>query len=125
MSHMDYTLDRNSDNCEDADCNQPPLDMMVKKAINRLKKNDKGFFLMVEGGRIDQAHHKNWAKKAFEETLELEKAVQIAIEMTDEKDTLMMVTADHSHSITMNGYPKRGENILGMYVLLGPRVTHA
>ena len=118
MSHMDYTLDRNSNNCKDADCDQPPLDLMVKKAINRLKKNDKGFFLMVEGGRIDQAHHKNWAKKAFEETLELEKAVQIALEMTDEKDTLMMVTADHSHSITMNGYPKRGENILGMYVLL-------
>ena len=118
MSHMDYTLDRNSNNCKDTDCDQPPLDLMVKKAINRLKKNDKGFFLMVEGGRIDQAHHKNWAKKAFEETLELEKAVQIALEMTDEKDTLMMVTADHSHSITMNGYPKRGENILGMYVLL-------
>jgi len=113
MSHMDYTLDRNSNNCEDADCDQPPLDLMVKKAIKRLQKNDKGFFLMVEGGRIDQAHHKNWAKKAFEETLELEKAVKVALEMTNEKDTLMMVTADHSHSITMNGYPKRGENILG------------
>ena len=117
MSHMDYTLDRlNPNECTNP-CDQPPLDLMVKKAIKRLQKNEKGFFLMVEGGRIDQAHHKNWAKKAFEETLELEKAVKIALEMTDEKDTLMMVTADHSHSITMNGYPKRGENILGTYVL--------
>ena len=116
MSHMDFNLDRVNPNECTAPCDQPPLDEMVKKAINRLKKNDKGFFLMVEGGRIDQAHHKNWAKKAFEETLELEKAVKIALEMTDESDTLMMVTADHSHSITMNGYPKRGENILGLYV---------
>ena len=66
-----------------------------------------------EGGMIDKAHHKNWAKKAFEETLELEKAVKVALELTNEDETLMIVTADHSHSITMNGYPKRGNDILG------------
>ncbi len=68
---------------------------------------------MVEGGMIDKAHHKNWAKKAFEETLELEKAVKVALELTNEDETLMVVTADHSHSVTMNGYPKRGNDILG------------
>ena len=112
MSHMDYVLDRDSESCTKP-CDQPPLDLMVKKAINRLKKNENGFFLMVESGMIDQAHHKNWAKKAFEETLALDKAVKVATDMTDETDTLIMLTADHSHSITFNGYPKRGSNILG------------
>ena len=51
MSHMDYVLDRDSDTCTKP-CDQPPLDLMVKKAINRLKKNEKGFFLMVESGMI-------------------------------------------------------------------------
>ena len=106
MSDMDYVLDRDSSK-------QPSLDTMVKEAIHRLKKSPQGFFLMVEGGMIDQAHHKNWAKKAFEETLELEKAVKVALELTNEDETLMVVTADHSHSITMNGYPKRGNDILG------------
>ena len=92
---------------------QPSLDMMVKEAIHRLKKNPNGFFLMVEGGMIDKAHHKNWAKKAFEETLELEKAVKVALELTNEEETLIVVTADHSHSMTINGYPKRGNDILG------------
>ena len=68
MSHMDYVLDRDSDTCTKP-CDQPPLDLMVKKAINRLKKNENGFFLMVESGMIDQAHHKNWAKKACIKTM--------------------------------------------------------
>ena len=68
---------------------------------------------MVEGGMIDKAHHQNWAKKAFEETLELEKAVKMTLKLTNEEETLVVVTADHSHSITMSGYPKRGNNILG------------
>ena len=41
-----------------------------------------GFFLMLEAGLIDYAHHSNFAKKAFEETLELEKAVEKALELT-------------------------------------------
>ena len=52
--------------------------MMVDKAIGLLKKNENGFFLMVEGGRIDKGHHENKAKHALEETLELEKAVKLA-----------------------------------------------
>ena len=44
---------------------------MTQIAIQTLSKNDKGFFLMVEGGKIDKAHHESWAHRAFEETLEL------------------------------------------------------
>ena len=71
LEHLDYVLKR--DNSA-----QPSLDMMVEKAIKLLKKNENGFFLMVEGGRIDKGHHENKAKHALEETLELEKAVKLA-----------------------------------------------
>ena len=49
----------------------------VRAAINRLQKNPNGFFLMVEGGLIDVAHHKNNAKRALEETLEFERAIKV------------------------------------------------
>ena len=71
LEHLEYVLKR--DNTA-----QPSLDMMVEKAIRLLKKNENGFFLMVEGGRIDKGHHENKAKHALEETLELEKAVKLA-----------------------------------------------
>lgn len=53
------------------------------------------------------------AQHALEETDELAKAVTTAMEMTDEEETLIVVTADHSHTMTMSGYSKRGEDILG------------
>lgn len=103
---MNFILDRESDK-------EPSLDVMTKEAILRLRQHPQGFFLVVEGARIDQAHHQNLAKKALEETLELEKAVEYAKELTNEEETLIVVTADHSHAMTINGYPKRGNPILG------------
>ena len=108
--HLEFVLKRNNSL-------EPSLDMMVEKAIGLLKNNQNGFFLMVEGGRIDKGHHYNMAKHALEETLELEKAVQIARELTkeEEDETLIVVTADHSHAMTINGYPQRGNDILGKF----------
>lgn len=45
-------------------------------------------------------------------------AVELAVNMTSEEDTLIVVTADHSHVFTMGGYPSRGRNILGVIIAL-------
>ncbi|CAD0197609.1 unnamed protein product [Chrysodeixis includens] len=92
----------------------PSLSDMVKAAIKVLKKNKKGYFLMVEGGNVDMAHHRGWAKRAVDEAAALDAAVQLAADMTDEEDTLLIVTSDHTHTLNINGYPDRGESIFGM-----------
>ena len=66
------------------------------------------------GGRIDQAHHKNRANQALIETVEFDEAIELAVKETSEEDTLIIVTADHSHPMTINGYAKRGNNITGV-----------
>ena len=69
-------------------------------------------YMFVVGARMDHAHHDNWAKKALSETVALSDAVQTAMDLTDEDDTLIVVTADHSHVFTMAGYSHMGTNIL-------------
>lgn len=67
----------------------------------------------MEGARIDHAMHASKPHIAFEELVAFEEAVEAAMNMTDPEETLLIVTADHSHAMTMNGYPKRGNDILG------------
>jgi alkaline phosphatase len=107
-SHMQYELDRSSDTG-----GEPSLAEMTGKSIEILKKNTKGYFLMVEAGRIDHAHHAGNAIRALEDTRALSDAVVEAMQRTDPKDTLILVTADHSHVFTIAGYPTRGNPILG------------
>jgi alkaline phosphatase len=109
-SHLTFMADRNPDSPE------PTLTDMTAAAIARLKADPDGFYLMVEGGRIDHAHHAGQAGYALEEALELARAVQYAVDNTDPAETLIMVTADHSHVFTIAGYPKRGNDILGLVV---------
>ncbi len=107
-SHMSYEEDRENDIA-----GEPSLSEMTEKAINILDNKNNGFFLMVESGRIDHAHHAGNAFNALSDTIELSRAVAIADELTNDEDTLIIVTADHSHVFTIAGYPKRGNPILG------------
>ena len=109
-SHMQYEHDRvTSDPIQD-----PSIALMTKKALGILSTHKKGYFLMVESGRIDHAHHANNAYRALEDTVAFEQAVRYAMDHTDPKETLIIVTADHSHVFTMAGYPARGQPILGL-----------
>ena len=109
-SHMAYDLDRNP-------AAEPSLAEMTSKAIDILtsKKNGtsaKGMFLMVEGGRIDHALHETTAKKALQDTVAFDTAIKTAISkmsLIDPglKNTLIVVTADHDHTLVLNGYAAR------------------
>ncbi len=113
-SHMHYEADRHNDIA-----GEPSLREMTEKAIDVLDNNNDGFFLMVESGRIDHAHHAGSAYSALTDTIEFAEAVQAAVDATDSEDTLIIVTADHGHVFTIAGYPKRGNPILGKVVNVG------
>ncbi|KAM9801292.1 alkaline phosphatase, tissue-nonspecific isozyme [Neosynchiropus ocellatus] len=91
----------------------PSIVETTEKAIRILQKNPRGFFLLVEGGRIDQAHHDGRAYMALHEAVALDYAVAKGLELTNEEETLTIVMADHAHPFTFNGYPFRGQSILG------------
>ncbi|XP_037026003.1 alkaline phosphatase [Bradysia coprophila] len=106
-SHMPYNID--SDHAV-----KPTLAEMVGKALDVLEKDQKGYFLFVEGGKIDHAHHSALAQRAFDETVEFAKAVELARQRTSEENTLIVVTSDHSHTMSIAGYSSRGNDILGI-----------
>jgi alkaline phosphatase len=108
-SHMQYEHDRSQDKG-----GEPSLSEMTTKAIDVLSNNKKGYFLMVEAGRIDHAHHDGNAFRALTDTIELSNAVRAAVSKVNLDETLIIVTADHSHVFTIAGYPARGNNILGL-----------
>jgi alkaline phosphatase len=107
-SHMQYEADRKVKNQE------PSLAEMTAKAIEILKSNKEGYLLMVEAGRIDHAHHDGNAARALEDTIAYDEAIRIALEKTSSKDTLIIATADHAHTLISNGYAERGNPILGL-----------
>ncbi|WP_202841433.1 alkaline phosphatase [Luteimonas saliphila] len=115
-SHMEYEHDRADDTGK-----EPSLAAMTRKAIQVLQANDtgKGFLLVVEGGRIDHSHHAGNASRALSDTIALSDAVRVARNLTSEDDTLIVVSADHSHVFTIAGYPDRGNDILGKVVSEG------
>ncbi|XP_050537654.1 alkaline phosphatase-like isoform X2 [Daktulosphaira vitifoliae] len=108
-SHMDFEVDR--DKGQNGD---PPLHEMAIKALSILQKNIKGYFLFIESGRIDHAHHYNNPYRALEETLILESTLEAIMAKVDLSETLIVVTADHSHVMTLGGLATpRGSDILG------------
>ena len=108
-SHMSYEKERDR-----TGSGEPSLSEMTSAAIHVLKKNPKGFVLLVEGGRIDHAHHQNWVGHALHETIAFDNAVEKAAKTLDMDKNLLIVTADHSHTLNINGYPPRGQSIFGL-----------
>uniref|UniRef100_A0A182WJL0 Alkaline phosphatase n=1 Tax=Anopheles minimus TaxID=112268 RepID=A0A182WJL0_9DIPT len=92
----------------------PTLGDLTYAAIRTLQKYPEGYVLFVEGGKIDLAHHFTKARKSLDETVQLSEAVQVARQLTSPDDTLLVVTADHSHTMTLSGYAARGNDILGL-----------
>ncbi|XP_039756950.1 alkaline phosphatase-like isoform X1 [Pararge aegeria] len=106
--HLRYESERNK-----AADGMPSISEMTEAAIKVLQRNSNGFFLMIEGGNIDMAHHRGRAKVAINESSAMDDAVRLAVSMTDERDTLIVVTSDHAHALQINGYPDRGSNLFG------------
>lgn len=106
-SHMMYEADR---------ANEPSLADMTGAAIEMLKAKggDNGFFLQVEAGRVDHANHAGNLARVVRDGVAFIDAVAKADELTDDADTLIIVTADHEHAIAFNGYCGRGSDILGL-----------
>jgi len=109
-SHMTYIGERKPDTTE------PELAQMTATAIDLLAAREEGYFLMVEGARIDHGHHDGIAGYALLEAQEFAKAIAMALEKVDLSETLVLVTADHSHTLSLGGYTTRGNPILGLVV---------
>ena len=106
--HMQFEHDRPRDAA-----GEPSLAEMTRAAITRLARNQRGYVLLVEAGRIDHAHHHGNAYRALTDTVAMSDAVRAAVAATSLDDTLILVTADHAHTLTFAGYPARGNPILG------------
>ena len=109
-SHLDYLLDPKRDE------GQPTIAAMTMKALDILAERGDGYFLLVEGGRIDHGHHIGRAGFALAEAQAFNEAIARTLARIDPSETLVLVTADHSHVMTIAGYPTRGNPILGHVV---------
>jgi alkaline phosphatase len=110
-SHMQWEAHRPGD-----PAGEPSLAEMTETALTLLRRDEQGFVLMVEGGRIDHGHHAGSAYLALHDTIAFSQAVERALALVDRDETLVVVTADHSHVLTIAGYPTRGNPILGLVV---------
>ena len=90
QSSLPYAIDRDDDDLTLAQITESAIDFLMKN-------NKKGFFLMVEGGKIDWSSHANDAATTFEEVIDMDNAIAVAYEFYKKhpKETLIVVTADH------------------------------
>ncbi|XP_032133809.1 intestinal-type alkaline phosphatase isoform X1 [Sapajus apella] len=92
----------------------PSLMEMTEAALRLLSRNPLGFYLFVEGGRIDHGHHEGIAYHALTEAVMFDDTIERAGQLTNEEDTLTLVTADHSHVFSFGGYTLRGSSVFGL-----------
>jgi len=109
MGNMAYEIDR-------AKTSEPSLAEMTAKTLEVLSKNPKGFFAMIEAGRIDHAAHRNDAAGTIREVLAFDDAVGVALEFQQKNpDTLIIVTADHeTGGMALIGHSKDSKEYIGI-----------
>ena len=88
--YLSFAIDRRGDELTLSEITTAAIDFMMKDS-------KKGFFMMMEGGRIDQACHGNDAATVIQETIDFDNAIKIAYDfyLKHKKETLIVVTADH------------------------------
>jgi alkaline phosphatase/streptomycin-6-phosphatase len=94
--------------------NEPSLAAMTRRAIDLLddRKNRNGFFLQVEGASIDKQDHATNACGQIGETVAFDRAIGVALDyQEDHPDTLVVVTADHSHTSQIVGEDATGTGL--------------
>lgn len=102
-SHLPYTIDHRGDDALSR--RVPTLEDMTRAALRLLARDDRGFLLQVEGGRVDHACHANDAAAALWDLLAFDDALGAALEFADgRRDTLVIVTTDHGNATpALNG----------------------
>ena len=80
------------------------MEEMTRAAPSVLNTKEGGSVVFFEARLIDHGQHWNRAWEALEETLQLDQAVTAALELVNTNKTLIIVTADHSYVMTLNGY---------------------
>lgn len=85
--------------------NVPSLQVMTKGALNYLSQNDKGFFVMIEGGAVDWAAHANDTARIIEEQIDFNDSVKAVMDWVEQysnwDETLVIVTTDHGNSYVL------------------------
>lgn len=101
--YLPFSIDRNHD--KELAAAVPTLSELTQSALDRLSLSSKGFFLMVEGARIDHAGHQNDAAASIHDQLAFDDAIATALKFVDKNpDTLLILTTDHGcGGIQMNG----------------------
>jgi alkaline phosphatase len=116
-SHMMYEYDRRATS-ED----EPTLRRLTQQAIRYLENAahsdpespDAGYYLMVEGGRVDHANHGGNIYRTVTDAMAYQEAIQYAVDHTSDEDTLIIATADHSHGLEFQAYCGRGSKVNGL-----------
>jgi alkaline phosphatase len=109
--HLSFEHDRK----DEAEPSLPELARfaLAKLDAGKAARGGKGYYLMIEGGRIDHAHHASNPYRALKEAQIFSATVAEVLKSVNLDETLVLVTADHSHVLTIAGYPERGNDILG------------
>ena len=119
QEHMSYEIDRDPRQ-------QPSLAEMTRKAISLLSTRKEGFFLMVEGSRIDHAAHNNDASAHLQDILAFDDAVAEALSFaTRDRHTLIVSTSDHETGGLSLGRNIDGEGVYAWYPKVLARIKNS